>query len=477
MTKPQMSLMDVTRELTQRARAAYFKFGDDTAVVAIQHMLWQTIDLFEAITALGVRRENVFALGKVYSNSPVVIATLRNRGITVVENSPPKPGEFDHAFEQDVNRLWETARRALAQRRIRQLLILDDGGKCATSMPPDLLARYAVAGVEQTSFGIFVFEETPPPFTVLSWARSAVKLQIGGPLFSHCLLAKLQSHHLAGRPLTGEKIGIIGLGSIGSALATLMQRQENKVLFYDPDPRHQVSPYLRDRITRVDSLEDLLLRCAYVFGCSGRQPFKKHWPLRYRPGIKLFSASGGDHEFGSIINDLKTRPGFQVAPTTLDIQCDNGPSGPILIAYLGYPYNFVARDVEAVPTSIVQIETGGLLAGLLQAQTHLRLCEDGRATNRGIQRVSPALQRFVLAAWLKAMQRQQIDLPEVYGYDPALLELSRDRLWFVRNSEPRPSETYDPNWMAEAAMTRIVEEQKRSPLGGQRKLEPNLRSP
>src|SRR6476661_1455791 len=253
MTKPQMSLMDVTREVTQRARAAYFNFGDDTAVVAIQHMLWQTIDLFEAIAALGVRRENIFALGKVYSNSPIVIAALRNRGITVVENSPPETGEFDRAFEEDVNRLWETVRRALAQRRIRHVLILDVGGKCATSMPPDLLARYSVAGVEQTSFGIFVFEETPPPFAVLSWARSAVKLQIGGPLFSHCLLAKLQSHHLAGRKLFGERVGIIGLGSIGSALATLMERQQNKVFFYDPDPHHQAPHYLRDHITRVDS--------------------------------------------------------------------------------------------------------------------------------------------------------------------------------------------------------------------------------
>src|SRR5690349_6366525 len=101
MTKPQMSLMDVTRELTHRARAAYFHFGDETAVVAIQHMLWQTVDLLDAVTALGVRRENIFALGKGYSNSPIVISTLRNRGISVLENSPAEPGEFDRAFADD----------------------------------------------------------------------------------------------------------------------------------------------------------------------------------------------------------------------------------------------------------------------------------------------------------------------------------------------------------------------------------------
>src|SRR5690349_17864088 len=395
MTKPQLSLLDVTRALAERARTANFNFGEDTAVVAVQHMLWQTIDLFEALVALGVKREHIFALGKVYSNSPIVIVGLRNRGVHVVESSAAKPGEFDNAFHADVNRLWQVLQRSLAHGRIRRILILDDGGKCATSMPRELLTRYAVAGVEQTSFGMFVFEHSPPPFAVVSWARSAIKLQIGGPLFSQCLLAKLQSRVLQGRPLTGENLGIIGLGSIGSALANLTERQRNNVFFYDPNPNYQIPDYLLGRVTRVDSLEELLLRCDYVFGCSGREPFKHKWPLRYRPGIKLFSASGGDHEFGPIINDLKTRSGFKVSPALLDIHCDDGPSGPIFIAYLGYPYNFVARDIEAVPTSIVQIETGGLLAGLIQARTHLRFWEDGRASNSGVQRIAPESQRLL----------------------------------------------------------------------------------
>ena len=477
MTKPQLSLLDVTRALTERARIANFNFGEDTAVVAVQHMLWQTIDLFEALVALGVKREHIFALGKVYSNSPIVIAALRNRGIHVVESSAAKPGEFDDAFQADVNRLWQVLQRSLAQGRIRRILILDDGGKCATSMPRELLTRYAVAGVEQTSFGMFVFEHSPPPFAVVSWARSAVKLQIGGPLFSHCLLANLQFRVLQANPLTNQNLGIIGLGSIGSALANLTQRQRNNVFFYDPNPHFQIPDYLLGRVTRVDTLEELLLRCDYVFGCSGREPFKTKWPLRYRPGIKLFSASGGDHEFGPVINDLKTRPGFKVSPALLDIHCDDGPSGPISIAYLGYPYNFVARDVEAVPTSIVQIETGGLLASLIQARMHLRFSEDGRARNCGVHRISPEAQRFLFETWSKTMKRQQIDLPQVFGYEPALLDAARERLWFVQNSEPAPSLNCEVNWVTEASMTRMMEERTASSFGIQRKLEANLRSP
>lgn len=474
MTKLSASLMEVTRALTNAAKAARFGFGEDTAIVAVQHMLWQTIDLCEAIAGLGARRENIFALGKVYSNSPVVIGVLRERGITVLQSSTPQPGEFERHFQGDINQLWELVAQRLSRRTIKRILVLDDGGRCSTSIPAELLRRHAVAGVEQTSFGMFLFEERPPPFAVMSWARAAVKLQIGGPLFSQCLLAKLQSRVLGGNTLTGEDVGIIGLGSIGSAMAHLTARQANNVLFYDPDPLLQVPDYLHGRVTRIESLEELMLRADFVFGCSGRNPFKDQWPLKYRPGIKLFSASGGDQEFGPIIKDLRTTRRFNVNSFALDISWDDGPSGPISIAYLGFPYNFVARDIEAVPTGVVQIETGGLLAGLIQARTYLRLCETGRTPSEGIHRVSPDAQRFVYETWLAAMADRHIDLALLYGCDPALLAAARDRWWFVENSEPYPSLSYLPHQATETAMAEMVKGDAASRFGRQREFEPNL---
>ncbi|HSD46445.1 MAG TPA: hypothetical protein VLB87_07470, partial [Pyrinomonadaceae bacterium] len=181
--KTHPSLLEVTRAISNRARVADFDFGSDTAVVAVQHMLWQTVDLLAALSGLGVKRENIFALGKVYSNSPVVLGTLRDRGITVVDSNFPSPGQFERYFEFDVVRLWEIVTRSLAHRDVKRILVLDDGGKCITTVPPEILQRYDVCGVEQTSFGMFQFEEQPPPFAVMSWARTAVKLNIGGPIF------------------------------------------------------------------------------------------------------------------------------------------------------------------------------------------------------------------------------------------------------------------------------------------------------
>src|SRR6185295_9598013 len=158
-----------------------------------------TIDLFEAAAALGAKRENIFALGKIYSNSPLVIGALRDRGVTVVQSTPPEP-----------------------------------------------LRHYAVSSVEQTSLGTFLFEEKPPPFAVMSWARAAVKLQIGGPLFSQCFIDCLHTEFLHSRTLQGEQLGVIGMGSIGRAVAKLAVRQGNELFYYDPNTDLHLPPHLRD---------------------------------------------------------------------------------------------------------------------------------------------------------------------------------------------------------------------------------------
>jgi hypothetical protein len=420
------------------AKTAGFLFGNDTALVAVQHMLKQTVDLFQNIGAMGLDLKNIFALGKVYSNSAKVMETLRSMGITVVESVVPPPGEFHHYFEQDTDRLWQVAAEQLARRNINRVLVLDDGGVCITSVPPEVLHHYSLCGVEQTSLGMFLFEEKPPPVAVMAWARSAVKLEIGGPIFSRCFIDRFITEFLRHRTLTREQLGIIGMGSVGRAVASLAVRQGNDVLYYDPN-KIVTSPHT-NKLTRLDSLEELMVRCDYVVGCSGRNPFNKKWPLNYKPGIKLLSASGGDQEFSPIINDLKQKSDLRIIPETWDLSFADGPSGPIQIAYMGYPYNFVLRAVEAVPTRIVQLETGGLLAALVQARMYLDLFETNPTMNRGIYRVSPKAQRFVFEKWLQAMRDHDIDIVELFGYDQALLNATKHDEWFAEESEPHKSE-------------------------------------
>lgn len=471
MPQPQPYCLEVTRALLHHAKAARFSFGDDTAIVAVQHMLRQTVDLFRTVAEMGVSSKNIFALGKVYSNSVSVMRTLREMGVKVVDSITPPPGEFHSYFQNDVQRLWEAAAEGLASRHIKRIIVLDDAGVCITNVPSNILSRYALCAVEQTTSGMFLCEESPPPFAVMSWARAAVKLMIGGPVFAQSFVDKLNTKFLDGRSLRGERVGVVGLGSIGRGVANLVAREGNKVCFYDPDP--QFRSWLHDGITRASSLEELVLSCDYVFGCSGRNPFQGKWPMEHRPGAKLFSVSGGDQEFGPIIKDLKSRSDFKVEPESWDIVSEDGPCGPIRIAYLGYPYNFVSRAPEAVPSRIVQLETGGLLAALMQARLHLDLVEKGKQDNHGSHRVSPRAQQFVYDRWLSVMKARNINLTDVFGHDQLTLAAAERNDWFIENTEHRTSRS-----AAEEMMNRIIPRPNQSPPQSllERNAKPNLRS-
>ena len=196
-------------------QGAHFKFGDDTALVAVQHMLQQTVDLFNTISEWVSTRKHLCARQRSIQTVCRSIETLRDMGVTVVETTKPPPGEFHSYFEQDIDRLWHVVAGDAGAARIKRLLVLDDGGVCITRVPPEILHRYTLCGVEQTSNGMFLFEEKPPPFAVMSWARAAVKLEIGGPIFSQCFFEKLNSEFLRHAPLRRAQLGIIGMGSIG----------------------------------------------------------------------------------------------------------------------------------------------------------------------------------------------------------------------------------------------------------------------
>jgi len=303
---------------------------------------------------------------------------------------------------------------------------------------------------------MFLFEEQPPSFAVISWARAAVKLEIGGPIYSQFFIDRLHTEFLGGRRLQRERLGVIGMGSIGRAVANLAVRQGNEVLFCDPNSDLNLPAALRHNVTRVDAIEELLLRCDYVLGCSGHNPFEACWPLNHRPGIKLLSASSGDEEFGPIIKDLRQKPDFKVVPKTWDIISELGPSGAIHVTYLGYPYSFVSRGNEALPTVIAQFDTGGLLAALMQARFFLAECESGREQNKGIHRLSPEAQRFIYERWLRAMKDRRIDFTKIFGHDPGALRTANDDDWFTASTEPHPGDHYRPLKEVEEMMGELV---------------------
>ena len=216
--------------------AAQFQFGEDTALVAVQHMLEQTVDLFQTIAGMGLSLQNIFALGKVYSNSPSVIKHYETKGVTVIESTLPEPGSFDQYFQRDVERLWQVAAETLTHRSIKRVLVLDDGGICITAYR-EVLRCYAMrcAVSNKLLWACSCLKRSRHRLAVISWARAAVKLQIGGPIFSQCLIDRFNTEFLRGRVIPLENNSA---SSVWEALAVPSQiwrrAKARKVLYYDP---------------------------------------------------------------------------------------------------------------------------------------------------------------------------------------------------------------------------------------------------
>ena len=85
----------------------------------------------------------------------------------------------------------------------------------------------------------------------------------------------------------------------------------------------------------------------------------------------------------------------------------------------------------------MQLETAGLLAGLIEARIYLESVEEDHEQDTRIHRVSPDAQKFIYEAWQLALKNRGIDIRELYGYDPALLAATQCTDWLADNSEPR----------------------------------------
>jgi len=94
---------------------------------------------------------------------------------------------------------------------------------------------------------------------------------------------------------------------------------------------------------------------------------------------------------------------------------------------------------------------------------------------RGIQRTAPSAQRFVYETWLKSMAARKIDIMSLFGYDPAMLESTRNEQWFIENTQPKPRQ----HWMTTQKVERVMEQilcKRVAPELLERESKPNLRA-
>jgi NAD(P)-dependent dehydrogenase (short-subunit alcohol dehydrogenase family) len=370
-------------------------------LVACQHLLDTTGSLLERIIALGIKPNNMFVLGKVYSTNPAVVRRLVRRGCGVNPGSSARrPGAHQMAAEDDAGQLWCQAMGHFRRHGIKRIIVLDDGGVLHLRMPSLPQQDYVVVGIEQTTFGMV---HNAPIGTgglpVINVASSAAKRHFEPPLIADAVLRRVLDVLRSVQP--APICGILGLGKIGLALAQGLRDEGYKIVAHDRNP--QRLELLRSSKQRL-AKDELLARSNFVFGCCGSDSLSKEDLQSITTGRRILaSCSSSDVEFRSVLlADVTWQQSRKGKPKCRDLCCHFGSRNlHIHVLRSGYPVNF-DNTRESVPALKIQLTRGLLLAAILQAR---KLLLAGATKRCGSVMLDPNLQQIVVQAWREQTQQ------------------------------------------------------------------------
>ena len=355
-------------------------------IVAVQHLLETTGSLFESFVNAGCRPERIHVIGKLYSTNPDVALRLRQLGLHIYRNGTLfRWGHYDEQLTADCAAMWAGVERALADDvGIERVIVLDEGGFAASTVPPSVAARFSPVIVEQTSSGL-TNHASVGEVPVVAVASSAVKRRIEPRIIQAAAFKRAFGSHRGDGPLA---MGIIGLGAIGRAISEALATAGHSVLGFDPsdDEETNLSPAIR-----TSSLDELWRRASVLWGCSGADAFQSLDESDRPHDRELVSCSSSDREFRSLLRPLNGDERYRSMDRLSDIRIVKGGK-QMVIRRGGFPINFDGSN-ESAPAADIQLTRGLLFLGVVQA---LKVAEVA-----GTIVLAPAMQRFVLSEWLK----------------------------------------------------------------------------
>lgn len=392
---------------------------EDITLVAVQHLLSSTGSLFDAIVSLGIKPNNIYLLGKIYSTHSETEKKLRSLGINIPQATHPAiPGTYAEALETDVKRLWHKVKENMSHNSL--VIILDDGGYAIKNCPEEILNGYRVLGIEQTMSGIKLLNRNFKNLPVISVAGSAAKTIIEPPIVSEAVNIRLGN---VIKELHPKRIGIIGYGNIGYAVAKQLSK------FYDVEVFEKNESLLSHKLTNAHYSTDMNFvfdNCDVIVGATGEDISLHHytkWLKEVDNDKTLISISSGDIEFNSLLRYANG----QLSPVTsalqtLEINTLNGKKIKILRG--GMVANFTG-EADSSPSHIIQFTRGLLLAAIFQIFDKY----DELKSQKGIIMLDPSLQKKVVTAWFKDQPQRNAD------YSDEVLEGFKNEDWIAQCSE------------------------------------------
>ncbi|MBI4820979.1 MAG: hypothetical protein HY791_32240 [Deltaproteobacteria bacterium] len=311
-----------------RAKARQEKPFEGAKLLVLQHLYASTQSLLDAAVEGGLLPADVTVLGKPYSGSMQVAASLVDRGFQLVVPSLVQSEFSDHERHMEKVLLGQLERLVSETEATNQpVLILDDGGlvaKMVKSHFPNAMARCRF--VEQTQRGANVIKELGGlDAPVVNVAESWAKKEFESPSIAHSVwkevsgtLTRLQSEGIE----VTKSVTVLGFGAIGSSTAKKFKEAGFEVHVFDPDPARQKAAEAAGFVAH--SAKSEALKAGHVvLGASGREAIHLD-DIQFLPkNAILFNAASANNELNAtnqlILQYLNGNPFTAIA--------DKGPEG------------------------------------------------------------------------------------------------------------------------------------------------------
>jgi hypothetical protein len=420
--------MTVLREILSGVDKALFAedgFDPDTSgeqivILAQLHCLPSTVELFGRLLKqdVDIRPDRVVIVPKPYSSIDSALREIREWGFLVVDKDIQiQPGRYDRAVQRSITsgciEAFRICQTLIRSNRRARLIILDDGGILTETwwrladlrvrgafakyhLDAEVLDKLNVVSIQQTTSGI-LRKPHPAQLTKIDISRSAAKKIFESRVIAAGVLKKVRDLQL----LNGGKAGVVGVGTLGSALVRDLLGRGLRVYVYD---REKVG--VPSEAIFCHSLKFLLRESEIIFGCTGRN-FLRSVRMSYistKKPIHFISCSSRDIEFKELL-----RLGKQ-GPSPFDRVTVQLPTGQVhYIENGGFPINFDRKKEQEGPDDIA-LTRALVFTGILQAISlkRVRLYKDALM-------LSPSAQRHVVATWMRCTGSN----PEKFGVHPA----------------------------------------------------------
>lgn len=385
------TLHQVDLESFERANLYLRVRPEHVLILAHIHCVPSMVYLFQSLLKEhGVRAHNVFILPKRYSAIKRAIENMSELGLNVIHHIVSlEPGQYDQSASSglaEICRLGELAAAKLCHDSAKpRIILLDDGGLLTERWVrrADMASNrpaLEVISVQQTASGVYR-PPMSPRLPKINVAYSAGKQKFESKIIAKGVVRKVERLNL---DINSKVVGIVGYGSIGSALASNLQSRAAGVIVYD---RIDIlTPF-----ETAKSQRELFKRVDIVFGCTGKNWMGIEVFDALRRPVQYISCSSRDVEFQRLLQSRLLK------------RLDSDECGRVQLRgeYLqivhngGFPINFDRAREWELPCEIA-VTRGLMLAGIIQA-----MCISMPHKGEWNIRLAPNVQMEIVQGWLK----------------------------------------------------------------------------